>query len=122
MLTVDYSYYKDTFHGQLSEADFNRLAVYASAYLDDLTMGRISDTLSADIQQKIKMAVCAVADAYKVNERGGDIASETNDGISVTYVGGTGAAGAIAKSAGSRLYEAAALFLSHTGLLYRGVR
>lgn len=120
MLTVDYEYYKSIFRGQLTEVDFNRLAVYASAYLDDLTMGRVSDDLSADVQQGLKNALCAVVDAYRINERGGDIASETNDGISVTYVGG--ASSTQAKSAGRRLYEAAALFLSRTGLLYRGVR
>ena len=43
---------------------------------------------------------------------------ETNDGVSVTYVAGI----SNSKSEGRRLYEAAALFLGPTGLLYRGVR
>lgn len=120
MVTVNYEFYTQIFHGQLTETDFNRLAVYASAYLDELTLGRITDTLPEATTQKVKLALCAVAEAYQVNERGGDIASETNDGISVTYVGGANSTQA--KSAGRRLYEAAALFLGSTGLLYRGVR
>lgn len=118
MLTVDYKYYSETFHGQMAEADFGRLAVYASAYLDELTMGRTAEALPAEIEEKAKMALCAVADAYRLNEMGGGVASESNDGISVTYVAGV----SNAKTDGSRLYEAAALFIGPTGLLYRGVR
>ena len=51
--------------------------------------------------------------ALKKEQRDG-IASETNDGISVTYTteGSTDE---------QRLYRAAVLYLSNTGLLYRGV-
>lgn len=118
MLTVDYNFYIGVFRGRMSEADFERLAVYASAYLDELTMGRTDRELPAETEEKAKMALCAVADAYQMNEQGGGVASETNDGISVTYVAGVGSA----KTEGRRLYEAAALFLGSTGLLYRGVR
>lgn len=118
MLTVDYKYYTETFHGKMTEADFERLSVYASAYLDELTFGKISAELDSDTKDKAKRAFCAVADAYRLNEQGGGIAAESNDGISVTYVAGV----SNAKTDGRRLYEAAALFLSSTGLLYRGVR
>ena len=118
MVTVDYLFYSEIFHGQMAEADFERLVVYASAYLDELTMGRTASDLPAETAAKVEMAICAVADAYLVNEQGGGIASETNDGISVTYVAAIGNA----KTDGRRLYEAAAMFLGSTGLLYRGVR
>lgn len=118
MLIVDYEFYSETYHGQMTEADFNRLYVYASAYLEEITMGRASGDLSETTGLKAKLALCAVTDAYLLNERGGGIASETNDGISVTYVAGI----SNAKSEGRRLYEAAALFLGPTGLLYRGVK
>ena len=118
MITVDFKYYSEVFHGRMNKADFERLAVYASAYLDELTMGRLSDGLDADMEDRAKKAFCSVADAYKLNEQGGGVASESNDGISVTYVSGVGGA----KTDGRRLYEAAALFLGPTGLLYRGVR
>ena len=102
----------------MSREDFDRLAIYASAYLDELTMGRTAGEIPAATEERVKMALCAVADAYLLQEHGGGVASETNDGISVTYVAGI----SNAKTDGRRLYEAAALFLGPTGLLYRGVR
>ena len=45
------------------------------------------------------------------------MASETNDGVSVTYVAGV----SNAKTDDQRLQEAVVLYLAHTGLLYRGV-
>lgn len=119
MLTVDYDFYCGVFHGKMPREDFERLSVYAAAYLDEVTMSRTADTLTADVEERAKQAFCAVADAYLLNEQGGGIASETNDGVSVTYVAGISNS---TKSEGRRLYEAAALFLGPTGLLYRGVR
>lgn len=118
MLTADYKFYTETYHGKMEQTEFDRLAVPASAYLDELTMGRTSGTLSAEVEERVKLALCAVADAYLLNEQGGGVASETNDGVSVTYVNGI----SNTKTDGRRLYEAAALFLGSTGLLYRGVR
>jgi len=115
MPDVDYKFYTGTFHGKVSEADFTRLKVYASAYLDERTMGRINDDLPEETVQKVKLALCALVDAYHQNEKGGTVAAETNDGVSVTYAVGT------AKSESRRLYDALALFLGPTGLLYRGV-
>ena len=117
MPTVDYTFYTEIFFFFLSQEDFERLSVYASAYLEELTMGRASGELTKDVALKVSKALCAVADAYLLQEQGGGVASETNDGISVTYVSGV----SNAKSDGRRLYEAAALFLGPTGLLYRGV-
>lgn len=117
MLTVDYDFYTNTFHGRLGRADFERLGVYASAYLEELTMGRTAKELPGMVMEKVKLAYCSVVDTYHLNENGGGIASETNDGISVTYVAGVNNS----SSDGQRLYAAAALFLAHTGLLYRGV-
>ena len=113
-MTVDYSFYAGVFHGTLTEKDFTRCAVFASAYLDTVTDGRCSGVLSEQTARKVKLAFCAVADAYAANERGGDIAAESNDGVSVSYRGATG-------TAAQRLYDAAAAYLAPTGLLYRGV-
>lgn len=118
MLTADYKFYTETYHGKMEQTEFDRMAVLSSAYLDELTMGRTSGTLTVDVEERAKLAFCSVADAYLLNEQGGGIASETNDGVSVTYVAGI----SNSKSEGRRLYEAAALFLGPTGLLYRGVR
>ncbi len=110
MLTVDYEFYTGTYHGTLTEDEFTRASVFASAYLDELTLGRITDAQSGTDRQAVKLALCAVCDARAVDERRDGIAAESNDGISVSYE----------KSTGS-LYNAAALYLAPTGLLYRGV-
>lgn len=117
MLSVDYAFYTEVFHGRLSKTEFIRQAVYASAYLDDVTMGRASGGMDEELTERVKLALCAVADASSKNEEIGDIASETNDGVSVTY---RSTGGETSKAA--RLYDAAAGFLGGTGLLYRGVR
>ncbi len=117
MNAVDYSFYTDRFCGKLPAEDFMRLRPYASAYLSELTCGRTDGELSESLDERARFACCALVDAWDVNERGGGIASESNDGVSVTYV-----AGQTAKRDGQRLYEAAALFLGGTGLLFRGVR
>lgn len=115
MRPVDFTFYQETFRGKLDEDTFNRLAVYASAYLDNITQGKTSGELSDHDQQRAALALCSVVDAYKQNEDGGAVASESNDGVSVTY------AVANPKSEGGRLYDAAALFLAGTSLIFRGV-
>jgi len=120
MLTVDYDFYTDTFHGTLEEDDFIRLSVFAAAYLDELTLGRITEELSDTAKQLVSLALCAVCDARAMDERRDGIASETNDGISVSYITSGSAVGAASPGA-MRLYNAAALYLAPTGLLYRGV-
>lgn len=115
MISVDYEFYVQTFKGKMDEADFERLNVKASAYLDRVTFGRINDSLPEDVQQKVRLALCEVADTFLLNEQGGGIASETNDGISVTYVSGSKAL-----TDAQRLNSAVSLYLGGTGLLYRG--
>lgn len=117
MLSVDYSFYTEVFHGRLSEREFVRQAVYASAYLDEVTMGRTVGTMDEELAERVRLAFCAVAEACARNEEMGDLASETNDGVSVSYRSTGGETG---KNA--RLYAAAARFLGGTGLLYRGLR
>lgn len=116
MIAVDYEFYTQVYKGKMEQADFERLSVKASAYLDYVTFERINDTLPDNIQQKAKLAMCEVVDTYLLNEQGGGIASESNDGISVTYLSGNSA-----KTDTQRLYSAASLYLGGTGLLYRGV-
>lgn len=116
MITVDYSFYTGAYHGTLAEVDFNRLAVKASAYLDRVTFGRLAAVTDTAVLELAKLACCAAADAMLANEQGG-VKTESNDGISVTYVEGSG----LAKADGKRLREAVGLFLGGTDLLYRGV-
>lgn len=113
MVYADYGYYLDTYDGNaVAEADFARLSRRASAYLDSLTGGKIRGVWTAD--ERVKDACCAIADILHKQEQGGEVASESNDGASVTYV--TGSA-----TPEQRMYNAAVMYLSNTGLLYAGV-
>ena len=113
---ADYTYYTEVYGGAMPETDFDRLARRASAYLDGVTFGRIQAEMPEVILTKVKDACCAVADAYALNEKGGGIAAEENDGVRVSYVAGVSKA----KTDNERLCEAALLYLGNTGLLYRG--
>lgn len=112
MAYADYLYYQDVYGGTMPESDFSRQARKASAYLEQLTLGRIR-LMAGD--SRVRDACCAVAEEYQTQERG-FVVSETNKNHSVT-MGRTDTE----KSGGFRLYEAAALYLAGTGLLYRGM-
>ena len=112
MVYADHDYYLNEYSGNaVAEADFTRLSRQASAYLDGLACGKIRGTWVDD--SRVKDACCAVAEAMYKQEQG-EVASESNDGASVTYVNsGT--------TPEQRLYNITAMYLSSTGLLYAGV-
>lgn len=113
MVYADYDYYLNEYNGNaVAEADFTRLSRQASAYLDSLTCGKIRGTWVDD--SRVKDACCAVAEAMQKQDQGGEVASESNDGASVTYVTGNA-------TPEQRMYNAAVMYLSSTGLLYAGV-
>lgn len=113
MVYADYDYYLNEYSGNaVAETDFARLSRQASAYLDSLTCGKIRGTWVDD--SRVKDACCAVAEVMQKQEQGGEVASESNDGASVTYV--TGSA-----TPEQRMYNIAVMYLSSTGLLYAGV-
>ena len=113
MVYADYTYYQDEYHGTaIDEADFLRLSRQASAYLDSLTYGKIHGVWQTDT--RVKDACCALAEFSRQQEQGGAVASESNDGTSVTYVTGD-------KTPEQQMYSIALLYLSPTGLLYAGV-
>ena len=113
MVYADYDYYLNEYSGNaVAEADFTRLSRQASAYLDSLTCGKIRGTWVDD--SRVKDACCAVAEAMQKQDQGGEVASESNDGASVTYVNSN-------TTPEQRMYNAAAMYLSGTGLLYAGV-
>lgn len=109
----DYAFYQ-AWGGSLSEADFLRLRARAWAYLDGLTLGRVSRLLPGPSAERVKRACCAVADEYAAQEQGGEVVSASNDGYSESYAGS-------GRTAAQRLYDAAALHLTPTGLLYAGM-
>ena len=117
MVYAHFEYYQGEFRGTMSEEGFLRLSRRASVYIDRVTFDRIPLGQPEDIMARVRDACCAIADAYLLNERGGGIASESNDGVSVSYVAGV----STAKTDDERLRNAVTLYLGNTGLLYRGV-
>lgn len=103
---ADYNWYKETYKGyETREEEFSSLALKASKYLDKITFGRIDDA-----DENIKLAMCAVVDEMHKTAKVSHIASESNDGYSISYKN-TGE--------GVNLYKTASLFLPPE-LLYRG--
>lgn len=136
MAYADYEYYKDTYLGTaIKEADFPRLALRASSFLDYYTQGRAAQNVDLDA---LKMACCAVAEQYQYVdtaqslaqksltaslETDGELQSQTVGSWSKTYrSGGETAqqAATAAQTAQVSLAAAAMQYLAGTGLLYRG--
>ncbi len=121
MIAADLSFYESTYRGGMPSTigdDFYRLWPKAGAYLYQITAGRIESELTEDVANRVKLAYCGLIDALLLNEQGGGVVTESNDGVSVTYQS------MYSKSSttdNQRLYEAAVLYLGGTGLLYRGV-
>jgi len=121
MIYADYSYYVGEFMGNvIPNESFNSAARDASAFIDNVTMGRINfDTLSDDIKAKVKNACCAVAElTYKHENDSPAVSSESVGNHSVSYA-------VTAKSGVEKEREKMRkvnLYLSHTGLLYRGLK
>ena len=137
MVYADYTYYAGAYLGAVSEGDFPRLAVRASAFLDYYTRNRAADNADLDA---VKMCCCALVDKYAVieaaqalamknlaNAAAGDaeIKSETVGGYSRTLAtGGESALSALNATDGAKKLLAATCneYLANTGLLYRGGR
>ena len=99
MVVVSYEWYKTTYGGELDEDTFNRLASQAFLFADAMTEYRLSARwacLAESVRAAVMSAVCAYADQANIEESGGPVSSETNDGISRTYATGS------ASSAGAR--------------------
>lgn len=112
MAYADYDFYINDYHGKaIIRADFDRLITRAGSYIDSITLGRASSYSASDA---VKMATCAVADAWLTNEQGGELQSQSVGSWSRTYANKV-------KSNEDRLYDAAKLYLGPTGLLSRWI-
>jgi hypothetical protein len=115
---VDFTYYSTSYLGvAVAESDFPRLALRASAIIDQLTFGRAAtDTTNT---AAIKNATCAIAEEIYNFEQSGSvdgIASESIGQNSVTYTEYAGK-----NQAAMQKYSAAAyLYLAQTGLMFKG--
>lgn len=114
----DFPFYKDTYNGVLTEAEYNRFSVRATAEINRVTSGKAKTAEGENIIEAVKMAECAVIDELSFQSLGGsgDVTSESNDGISRSY-----ATGAVSKSSRQRIDAAAYTWLSSTNLLYCGI-
>lgn len=83
---VDYTYYKDTYHGsKITEAAFPNVELEAEAYVNAITFGRV--LRMETVPSCVKNAICAAVDVMKEYEEGKQSAvkSESNDGYSISY-------------------------------------
>lgn len=113
---ADYAYYTKNYLGtEITAEKFGPNILVASALIDRLTFGRIQ-RLDA-VPEPVKRAACAAAECLYQNEvrASREIASENNDGYSVTY-----ATGGTQKDATANAVAKIRSFLAPTGLLYRG--
>lgn len=102
MIYAEYAFYTGTYGGKdIPQADYTKFAARAKAYIDKMTQGQVK---SLDpVPENVKMAACAVAEAYRVNETG-ELTSQTVGSWSKHYA-------KIAKSDDQRLLEALQLYL-----------
>lgn len=138
MAYADYEYYTTTYLGTaIDEANFPRLALRASTFLDYYTQGGAAQNPDLDA---LKMACCAVAEQYQSIDlaskaalnalqnsanvgEGGELQSQSVGSWSKTYrSGGESAQQALssAQTAKVSLAAVAQQYLGATGLLYRG--
>lgn len=120
---VDYEYYSEAFKGTMPQVAFESIVVKASAFIRHITFNRICEPISEDV----KDAVCAVSDVifrdeqYLAETGGKDIRSENNDGYTVTYAAEGKDGMTHEEILEKKMYQAARMYLGHTGLLYLGV-
>jgi hypothetical protein len=121
---VDFTFYEEEYLGsQITEADFPSRALSASAIIDLITYDRaaevIEDNDDADLVNKVKLAVCTVAETYQryyVNEEK-EISSESVGGHSVSYI----TTKEMERTRDKRYVDAAKIYLGNTGLMYMGI-
>ncbi len=113
MAYADYEFYKDVFKGQTiaDEENFESIELKASAYIDMITSGGITESDDENYNNKIKSAVCGVCDVLACFPDD-SVVSESNDGYSVSY--------ADDRRKNILLYNTARMYLP-VSLLYRGL-
>ncbi len=118
MAYATYSYYTNTYLGTaIAEADFPRLALRASTWIDRLTFDRaVNDTENTNA---LSNACCAIAEDIQRNEANGG-----NDAIQSEAIGQNSVSYAATSSkmltAGETYQKSAALYLENTGLMFAG--
>lgn len=118
---ADREFYEKMFHGKvIPENAFPGMILKASIFIKFITFSRADNMVQ--IPEEVKLATCAVAETMYLDEQskdvnGRELASENNDGYSVSFVTSQ------SDSVGTveyRCKKAAYPYLAHTGLMYRG--
>lgn len=109
----DYDYYVKEYNGTMPEEDFNREVLKASAYVDQITMKRITPDVLKKYGEEIKLATCAACDCLYSFESGGEVTSESVGSWSRSY-------GSSGRTHQQKLQDSVETYLIMTGLLYRG--
>lgn len=106
---ADYNFYLEAYRGTAigGEEEFGRLCTRASSYLDYISGGYAP---AHPEEPAVKMAVCAVADAWLANESGGEVVSESVGSWSRSFASDN-------RTPGDRLLEAARMYLEPIGAL-----
>ena len=123
MIYAEYEFYITTYGGnQIQEADWTKTAREASAFIDQLTFGRLKNHPER-VTEEVQMAVCAAAEVVgryqtALTQHAAGIASESVGGQSVTYRNST----ELVTGKQTEIGQAASLYLplSHP-LRYAGV-
>lgn len=124
---TDHSFYTTTYLGTtLTSTEFPRLALRASAIVDQVTFGRAVGIVEAgtdtDTIEKIKLATCGIAELVKQLDKvesggAGEIASERVGNHSVSYVQNATSQ----MSDDEKLSRVAKIYLWDTDLMYQGI-
>lgn len=114
---ADFLFYRINYKGSLieNEKKFEKLANKASFFIDEQTLNRIKEP-----DKNIKMAVCQVAEILfreETQNNTNQIASESVGPHSVSYVRNL----KTAQEFQNEKIQAVRMYLSGTGLLYRGL-
>lgn len=122
-LYANYTYYLSIYRGDLTEEEFERFIIPATAHVRRITFGRAEQNMELD---EVKLATCAICDLLANDEKarsqhsGRTVVSENTDGYSVTYESG-GNGDTADDLLNRKIYKTAELYLEPTGLLYAGV-
>lgn len=122
-LYADYTFYVSEYRGNLTDEEFDKSVIPASAYVRRITFGRADDNME---MEEVKLATCAVCELLANDEKarskhlGRAVTSENTDGYSVSYE--SGGNGETADDLLTRkIFNTLELYLMPTGLLYMGV-
>ena len=111
---ADYTFYSKNYSTAMSEADFNRFAARASAYIDKVTFGRAVEH-SGDV--RLMYCCCEIIDAYAETADSGGIVKQSETVGSWSYSLNSAAA---EKTAEDVAYSACLAWLP-VEWMYRGV-